>query len=407
MSYTSGPEIARCGQSSAQAAQDPSHAAGPASPIPTLHDEKLSPECGVVSRAQRAAMPDAGLQRRGGFAAIGRSGAAARRGSAKIEYAVMLAFVAATVVLGWHMLGEHTARPLSQLALDLDASTPASRRAGRFAAQRGLPARRAIAANTAAPVLDDHDTAAASFSPTVVAALAAQIVCGVALLALLYRQRRRVSESETVEQQAGAQLDRMVFEKRQQMLHQLTSDPAVFATGQLLAHHLMSPPSSSVAPDAPWEQVVEQMKADRVRHLLVRDNSGRLVGIISDRDVYSRSGKTAADFMTPDPITINHDAPLAPALTMLVRKRISCLPVVREGGLCGVLTTTDVVLALQCILHVLEGLGGQPHPLNESAGNEQPPSGDLTAPSTTGDTGFAPSCDTVQQTAAAVAASVD
>jgi len=51
-------------------------------------------------------------------------------------------------------------------------------------------------------------------------------------------------------------------------------------------------------------------------------------------------------------LTATPDTPLNPAITFLLNENISCLPVVDDGRLCGVLTTTDLVLTLQCTLQL-------------------------------------------------------
>jgi signal-transduction protein with cAMP-binding, CBS, and nucleotidyltransferase domain len=38
----------------------------------------------------------------------------------------------------------------------------------------------------------------------------------------------------------------------------------------------------------------------------------------------------------------------------MMRKRISCLPVVEDGTLCGLFTTTDLIMTLQCAFQLLE-----------------------------------------------------
>ena len=51
-------------------------------------------------------------------------------------------------------------------------------------------------------------------------------------------------------------------------------------------------------------------------------------------------------------LSIAPETPLSPAITYLINENISCLPVVDNGRLCGVLTTTDLVLTLQCTLQL-------------------------------------------------------
>jgi signal-transduction protein with cAMP-binding, CBS, and nucleotidyltransferase domain len=83
--------------------------------------------------------------------------------------------------------------------------------------------------------------------------------------------------------------------------------------------------------------------------------------VISDRDLLGRQGEVASDLMTPNPLTVQREALLDPAVTMLIQKRISCLPVTHEGRLCGLLTTTDVMMALQCISQVMQRLSDEEH----------------------------------------------
>ncbi len=60
--------------------------------------------------------------------------------------------------------------------------------------------------------------------------------------------------------------------------------------------------------------------------------------------------------MTRNPITVTIDTPIFRAITLLIQKHISCLPVVDGGRLLGIVTSTDVMVALQCAV-----LLGNPH----------------------------------------------
>jgi CBS domain-containing protein len=102
------------------------------------------------------------------------------------------------------------------------------------------------------------------------------------------------------------------------------------------------------------------MKLGRVRHLPVLDE-GRLVGIVSQRDLLSASLSRSLDFepsarrtflrsvevgevMAKDVATVGPETPLAEAARLLVGRRIGCLPVVDPGGtLIGLVTETDLL----------------------------------------------------------------
>ena len=105
------------------------------------------------------------------------------------------------------------------------------------------------------------------------------------------------------------------------------------------------------------------MKLGRVRHLPVLDPDGRIIGIVSNRDLLEASLTNVLDFereqrqgvlrsvdvaevMTREVETIAPDAPLAAAASRLVGHRIGCLPVVRDDRvMVGLVTETDLLAA--------------------------------------------------------------
>lgn len=52
---------------------------------------------------------------------------------------------------------------------------------------------------------------------------------------------------------------------------------------------------------------------------------------------------TAADIMTPDPVTVSPDTPLSEAARLLLERHFNGLPVVEGGRLVGMVTQSDLV----------------------------------------------------------------
>ncbi|WP_114907050.1 DUF294 nucleotidyltransferase-like domain-containing protein [Ornithinimicrobium murale] len=106
----------------------------------------------------------------------------------------------------------------------------------------------------------------------------------------------------------------------------------------------------SVAPGASIRAVAQLMAAQHVSSVLVQED-GRLVGIVTDRDLRTRvlaagldPAGTVREVMTPDPATTRTDALAFEGLMEMIDRRIHHLPVLdRAGGLRGMVTGTDLM----------------------------------------------------------------
>lgn len=109
------------------------------------------------------------------------------------------------------------------------------------------------------------------------------------------------------------------------------------------------------------DELRDLMKEHAIRHLpVLRD--GRVVGIISDRDLRLVSGLSVAekfqvqagDIMTPDPLIVRAGTPLAEVARLLAEKRIgSAIVEDRDNALLGIFTATDALNALITLIHEL------------------------------------------------------
>ena len=106
-------------------------------------------------------------------------------------------------------------------------------------------------------------------------------------------------------------------------------------------------------PNSLFRDVVDVLAKNSLRHLLVVDSEGRLVGVISDRDVLR-----AADVMIIEPVTVAANTPLSAATALALDNRVNCLPVVDDSkqirGI--IITTTDLLRAFQKLQMSVEQL---------------------------------------------------
>ena len=125
----------------------------------------------------------------------------------------------------------------------------------------------------------------------------------------------------------------------------------------LSVNDLMTAIPDTVTPQTTLRQVIEVMKSQGCRQLPVLSD-GKLVGIITDRDVrlvmnsplllHGRwqdeeilDEMTAESCMTPDPMTVSPDTSAYQAANMLSIYKFGALPVVDKGVLVGIITATD------------------------------------------------------------------
>ena len=90
----------------------------------------------------------------------------------------------------------------------------------------------------------------------------------------------------------------------------------------------------------------EKMRSLRIRHLVVMDGS-EVAGVVSTRDLaamgLSPGGPRVEDVMTYPAASVTPDATVRQAANLLRGRTIGCLPVVSEGRLVGIVTTTDLL----------------------------------------------------------------
>ena len=115
----------------------------------------------------------------------------------------------------------------------------------------------------------------------------------------------------------------------------------------------------------PWMPILEArnlMVKERIRHLPVKAPDGKLLGMITDRDIrlnlpsqatslsvweinHLLSKLTVGEVMTRAVLTVGPDHPAREAARLMVEHQIGALPVVDGGHLIGIVTETDLLRA--------------------------------------------------------------
>jgi acetoin utilization protein AcuB len=131
----------------------------------------------------------------------------------------------------------------------------------------------------------------------------------------------------------------------------------------MLVYERMSRHPMTVSPNTPVEQALKRMRDEKIRRFPVVDDAGKLVGIVSDKDLlyaapspatslsiyelhYLYSRITVSQVMTREVVTVEENDPIEEAARVMVDNKIGGLPVMREGKLVGIITETDIFKTL-------------------------------------------------------------
>jgi CBS domain-containing protein len=130
----------------------------------------------------------------------------------------------------------------------------------------------------------------------------------------------------------------------------------------------------SVTPETPLKEVARLLVEHRISGLPVVDDTGRVVGVISEGDLLVKEQRrdaihhrplarifgdsaetrqllakaeasTAGDAMTAPAITIESDRPVSVAAARMIERKVNRLPVTEQGRLAGIVTRADVIRA--------------------------------------------------------------
>ncbi|MCG2633691.1 MAG: CBS domain-containing protein [Gammaproteobacteria bacterium] len=138
----------------------------------------------------------------------------------------------------------------------------------------------------------------------------------------------------------------------------------------ITVEELMATEILTVGPDESAHAAHELMTANQIRHLPVIDDSGVLVGLITERDLLAASVSVLADLSLQERDEVEAGIPvkavmstelvyadLATSLTeaagYLLKSPHGCLPVLDNGALKGIITETDFVAMTARILDAM------------------------------------------------------
>jgi CBS domain-containing protein len=115
------------------------------------------------------------------------------------------------------------------------------------------------------------------------------------------------------------------------------------------ADEIMTRPAVTISPDASLTDAIELMLNNGISGMPVVDADGRLVGIITEKDVMNFAFSGNADdtavreAMTTDVVTYPPKTDIAVLTNCLGSKHFRRVPIVSEGKVIGIVTRRDIM----------------------------------------------------------------
>ena len=112
------------------------------------------------------------------------------------------------------------------------------------------------------------------------------------------------------------------------------------------AGEIMTRDVLTVRPDTPTEELARLLAFHNVSGMPVVDETGAMIGIVSEADVLGKQGATVGEIMTPEVVSVPAVTPIEQIASLMAQKKIKRVPVVVDGALAGMVSRADIVRAL-------------------------------------------------------------
>ena len=113
-------------------------------------------------------------------------------------------------------------------------------------------------------------------------------------------------------------------------------------------NELMTREVETIGPDESAEAAYNRMRLHGIHHLVVQED-GRIVGILSDRDIggprrtSELTGKLVRNVMSSTVVFARPEMTLREAANLMRGRVVGCLPIVSGRKLVGIVTVTDLL----------------------------------------------------------------
>ncbi len=138
----------------------------------------------------------------------------------------------------------------------------------------------------------------------------------------------------------------IIVEHGQKSLPQMEAYPF-----QKRLSEIMASPVETCLPSTPVKEIAKQMAARSIGAILVCNAKGKLIGIVTERDLVAKvvareqvdcSQTSAADIMTSEPYSMTPDTYMYEATSFMMAHRIKHMPILADDKIVGIVSLRDL-----------------------------------------------------------------
>ena len=132
----------------------------------------------------------------------------------------------------------------------------------------------------------------------------------------------------------------------------------------MLVSDILNRDIKTCRPDTTVREAAQTMNKWRIGSLVVVDGTGKVVGIVTERDILTSvvaAGKQSdsvkvEEIMTKEVVMIDKNTTLEEAAQVMTERKIKKLPVLDRGTLVGIVTATDLIMYEHALIEKMASL---------------------------------------------------
>jgi CBS domain-containing protein len=118
------------------------------------------------------------------------------------------------------------------------------------------------------------------------------------------------------------------------------------------AKDLMTKEIITVNPTMSIKKLAMTLVKNQISGAPVVDKNEKIIGVVSEADIIGKKGKDVKAIMTKKVISVTENTPLETVAQLMIRHKITRLPVMRDDQVVGIVSRADIVNAVAMGKHV-------------------------------------------------------